>query len=114
MNMTPNPSDDDLYRLLDACGLKTLRPCGTSAAYARHRRHGETPCEPCRLANREAQRRLLDAEHDRLRPIKHGTTGGWHAHQYRREAACGACARAYRAYQRDRYAARKNQTTEAA
>ena len=25
-------------------------PCGTIAAYRRHKRKGETPCDPCRLA----------------------------------------------------------------
>lgn len=27
-----------------------LLPCGAAAAYRRHKRHGETPCEPCRAA----------------------------------------------------------------
>ena len=31
-----------------------LKPCGTSAAYRRHLRHGEKACAPCR--NAEAQR----------------------------------------------------------
>lgn len=26
----------------------TLRPCGTEAAYVRHLRYGEKPCEACR------------------------------------------------------------------
>jgi len=30
---------------------KGLQPCGTSAAYTRHRRAGETPCDACRRAN---------------------------------------------------------------
>lgn len=36
-----------------------VQPCGTHAAYQRHRKHGETPCEACREANRvkAAQRR---------------------------------------------------------
>lgn len=29
---------------------RTLAPCGTPAAYARHRYHGERPCEACREA----------------------------------------------------------------
>lgn len=29
----------------------TLRPCGTVAAYVRHRRRGEAPCQACRDAN---------------------------------------------------------------
>lgn len=32
---------------------RDLAPCGTRAAYRRHRRAGETPCEPCRLAAAE-------------------------------------------------------------
>lgn len=27
-----------------------LEPCGTRAAFIRHRRNGEDPCEPCREA----------------------------------------------------------------
>lgn len=28
-------------------GDRILRPCGTRAAYVRHQRHGEQPCQPC-------------------------------------------------------------------
>lgn len=31
-------------------------PCGTPAAYERHRYHGETPCDACRLAHNERDR----------------------------------------------------------
>lgn len=31
-------------------GPKPTMPCGTPAAYARHLRKGEQPCDPCRLA----------------------------------------------------------------
>jgi len=27
-----------------------LKPCGTSAAYRRHLRHGERPCDSCKAA----------------------------------------------------------------
>lgn len=30
---------------------ENVKPCGTTAAYARHLRHKETPCEPCRQAH---------------------------------------------------------------
>ena len=40
-------------------------------------------------------------------PIAHGTTAGARAHQRAGEAACGPCARAMRAYQRDHYAKQK-------
>lgn len=37
-----------------------LRPCGTTAAYRRHQRHGEKPCAACKQAvarRRQDQRR---------------------------------------------------------
>ncbi len=34
-------------------GQTTLQPCGTYAAYQRHRKHGEEPCADCRAANTE-------------------------------------------------------------
>lgn len=34
------------------------QPCGTVAAYKRHGRKGETPCEACRAAERERQAEL--------------------------------------------------------
>lgn len=39
------------------------RPCGTSAAYQRHRKAGEEPCEPCKAAaqERRQQQKLRDA-----------------------------------------------------
>lgn len=33
-----------------------LSPCGTHAAYERHRNHGEYPCEPCRTAESAYQK----------------------------------------------------------
>ena len=33
-----------------------MQPCGTRAAAIRHRLAGETPCEPCRIADAEYQR----------------------------------------------------------
>lgn len=33
----------------------TLAPCGTDAAYQRHIRSHETPCDACRCAHRERQ-----------------------------------------------------------
>lgn len=37
---------------------RTPAPCGTTAAYARHLRHGEPPCDACRKANAERHREL--------------------------------------------------------
>lgn len=35
---------------------RNLRPCGTHAAYVRHRAAGQDPCEPCVHAERAYQR----------------------------------------------------------
>lgn len=35
---------------------RELKPCGTRAAYARHKRNGETPCAECVDANRSRRR----------------------------------------------------------
>ena len=39
-------------------GPRNLKPCGTTAAYRRHIRHGEKPCDDCRRAavQRESER----------------------------------------------------------
>lgn len=39
-----------------------VKPCGTRAAWLRHRKNGETPCEPCReAAARESRERRAKA-----------------------------------------------------
>lgn len=43
---------------------RELQPCGTAAAYQRHRRYNEPICEPCmtaNAANRRRQRRAAAA-----------------------------------------------------
>jgi hypothetical protein len=37
--------------------IEDVQPCGTRAAAQRHRRADEDPCEPCRKAEREHNRR---------------------------------------------------------
>lgn len=41
-----------------ASGPQNLKPCGTTAAYRRHKRNGEKPCDACRRAavQRESER----------------------------------------------------------
>lgn len=36
------------------------QPCGTYAAYQRHRKNGETPCAKCRAANAQYMRWLRE------------------------------------------------------
>lgn len=38
-------------------GRPVTEPCGTEAAYKRHKRHGEDPDDECKAAWAEAQRR---------------------------------------------------------
>lgn len=63
-----------------------LAPCGTDAAYRRHLRREETPCEPCRRANAERRRRTGPQE-----PAGCGTRAGYRRHRDSGEAACEAC-----------------------
>jgi hypothetical protein len=41
-------------QMVDGIGRRRwdLAPCGTQAAYRRHQRHGETPCEACHAAKK--------------------------------------------------------------
>ena len=41
-----------------------LKPCGTAAAYRRHLRRGERPCEPCRQAEALRHAEHREREHD--------------------------------------------------
>lgn len=41
--------------------IRQVDPCGTTGAYARHRRMGEEPCGPCRAAIARYQRDRADA-----------------------------------------------------
>ena len=38
---------------------RTLKPCGTVAAYRRHTRHGEEPCDACKAAKSRYEKRNL-------------------------------------------------------
>ncbi len=48
----PKPATD----MHDRLDRPALRPCGTRAAYRRHRRRGEEPCQPCKDAAAEYRR----------------------------------------------------------
>ena len=46
---------------------------GTFAGFMRHRRAGETPCQPCLYAKRERNRAQVSAKRDRDRSCSLGT-----------------------------------------
>ncbi len=64
-----------------------LRPCGTEAAYARHRRRGEPTCATCKAGVTDARRQQRRAKGIRPRTTpQHGTYSGY----IRLHAATGA------------------------
>lgn len=89
-----------------------LAPCGTIGAYNRHRRKGETICDPCREAQRINQKQRRDrikAERANtpLTPAvtrdKCGTRAGANYHRDHGEHKCDPCKEAERAYARETY-----------
>lgn len=76
-----------------------MQPCGTRAAYQRHLRRGEEPCEECRQAKRDydnARNRRLGMKPQKIAEC--GTDSGYKAHHERDEEPCEEC----RAAKRDR------------
>lgn len=77
-----------------------LKPCGTNAAYVRHRARGEQPCDECTTARREyvASQRRTDPEARRKPRAKCGTYSGAVRHYRLKEKLCEPCAQARRDY----------------
>lgn len=48
---------------------RALKPCGTTAAYRRHLRAGEAPCDACRAANAAAKKSKVAAVQDRAAEV---------------------------------------------
>lgn len=69
---------------------RAWQPCGTRAAYRRHRRRGETACAECLAAEARETR-------DRKTPlVPHGTPAAYKRHQRRGEKPCMECTEAER------------------
>lgn len=81
--------------------MKTPKPCGTDAAYYRHRANGETPCRRCRLAHTVAERRRTGGKPRRLKPC--GTEAAYRRHIANGEPTCRACCDAHAARCRPYY-----------
>jgi hypothetical protein len=75
---------------------RTLKPCGTPAAYRRHLRHGEKPCDECREAE-NSRNRVPGGKP--FQPAQHGTISKYH-----RGCRCKDCTRANTEYARVRRA----------
>lgn len=77
-----------------------LMPCGTYAAYQRHKRRNEIPCDPCAVAAREMWR--MRATNTPFDDSKCGTTAGYSRHVKRGLPPCDACRAAKRVYDNQR------------
>lgn len=88
----------------------TLRPCGTQAAYYRHRRRGETPCAGCRQAatdyEADRRRRLGRPSRASWRPPACGTPAGYQYHRRLGEPTCRQCRDAWNHDQQQRRVAK--------
>jgi hypothetical protein len=80
-----------------------LQPCGTPAAYRRHKRKREMPCSDCLAAWVTYNKRYQPKP--KLRP--HGTEAGWQRHRRRKEKPCESCRKARNRANRRRYRLRK-------
>jgi hypothetical protein len=111
--MSNELSEMEAEELLYAVGLRKrhgttpLAPHGTTAAYERHLKYGDEPCDACRKANADKKRGQKAGEKvGRRTEIPHGTLRGYRRHLYRREPACVDCLKASANYQRARHAAK--------
>src|ERR1041384_163754 len=70
---------------------RTLKPCGTDAAYKRHLHWNEYPCRPCRRAHTRA----VQGPNWKPRQAKPcGTLAAYQRHLYWGETACRPCCEA--------------------
>lgn len=86
---------------------RQLKPCGTDAAYQRHRRNGEYPCTACLEAHAAGVKR------SKTKSTKWcGSVYGWRLHRRRNEIPCSQC-RAALALRRKRQRQRKKEAQRA-
>lgn len=76
--------------------LYTPQPCGTAAAYQRHRKHGEEACDACKAAWAEQARERYarasstpEVKPAMLKPC--GTVAAYRRHRRAKEMACAPC-----------------------
>jgi hypothetical protein len=85
---------------------RELRPCGTIAAYRRHQRAYERPCDACREEyNRVRPSRAASgggSEHRQQDLYPCGTTAAYNRHIRHREEPCRSCRQARHRYDQDR------------
>lgn len=94
-------SYEDRKKLKRGQEIPTVQPCGTVAAYQRHVRDGQTPCEPCRQAKNASLRKWWND--NRRKPLpeldwvvcdRGGSAAQAKAHRRRGQKPCAACLKA--------------------
>lgn len=80
---------------------RELKPCGTMAAYMRHRYHGERPCEACVGAWRQYKVARRGGYKSLPSPAPCGTSAAYKRHLDYGEVPCDPCRQAKVKYQRD-------------
>lgn len=69
-----------------ASGQAKLKPCGSRAAYQRHLRRGEEPCDACRLAN-NAEHRVARSAYSAARTRAYFALRAFHLEEFARLVA---------------------------
>ena len=82
---------------------KPLQPCGTTAAYQRHRKGGEEPCALCREASRLDGRKRREKWLTPWKIPPCGTKTAYQRHLRKGEEPCEPCREASREYHRNLY-----------
>lgn len=90
--------------------MRELAPCGTRAAYIRHRRRGEEPCAQCRAAATVVERERRGGSPRKAAQC--GTKSGYAAHRRREEPPCASCTEANRIASRKSYNSRPRPRAE--
>lgn len=68
-------------------GARDLQPCGTPAAYMRHKRHGQDACRVCLDAMSERNRASYAADPERARELARERMRRYYARQKREGAS---------------------------
>lgn len=85
------------YQADPPAAVRDLKPCGTTAAYNRHRARNEEPCADCTEANRKRVAELRKQPRPR-KAAQHGTPSGAVAHYRNKTALCEPCKQARSEY----------------
>jgi hypothetical protein len=95
--------------------VRSLLPCGTAAAYKRHRNSGEEACAACKRAHTDARTARNHAKNPDMKyylprnigGAPCGTSAAYQRHWRRKETPCEVCQEGNRVRMREKYHAKK-------